>query len=98
MAEIYKYQAERDSAAVSWVSSDSHQVTFKLLCSLDAALYDQPLTVEMVLPRGWDRAKTSIVDSHGTALVAKPGMVEGVEGLRIDVPPREQVYTLRQAQ
>jgi len=54
MADIHKYQTERNSARLSLVKSDAASITFQLDCATDAMLYDQLLTLEVTLPASRD--------------------------------------------
>jgi hypothetical protein len=73
------------------VKSESRSLTFQLDCSTDASLYDQPLTLEAVLPQGWDAAVTTIRSEAGTAV---PAQAEGGRLLRFEVPPQRVTYII----
>jgi peptidoglycan/xylan/chitin deacetylase (PgdA/CDA1 family) len=95
MADIHKYQTERNAAKLTLLKSDARQISFQLSCATDPTLYDRPLTLEVAPPSGWNRQEIVIKDSHGMLLPARPGAVEGIDGLRFDVPAREGVFSIR---
>lgn len=94
MADIHKYQTERSSARITLLKSDAHSLVFRLDCATDATLYDQPLTLELVLPAAWDETKTSIRSEAGASVAAKPVVKGGVRLLRFEVVPLQAVYSI----
>lgn len=90
MADIYKYQTERSSTKLTLVKSDANSLTFQLDCATDAALYDQPLTLEVVPPA----AKVEIKDESGASIATQLIEVGGARLLRFDVPPRDAIYSI----
>lgn len=94
MADIHKYLTERDAARLSLIKSDAQQLSFRLSCATDAALYDQPLTVEMVVPPAWKLPDIVIKNAQGAVIPAVPGKIDGADALRFDVPPRDAEYSL----
>ncbi|WP_395746424.1 polysaccharide deacetylase family protein [Prosthecobacter sp.] len=94
MADIHQYMTERDAAKLALIKADAQQLSFKLTCATDAALYDQPLTIEMVLPPAWKLPNVSIKDAKGSVIPTMPGKLEGADALRFDVPPREAEYLI----
>jgi len=94
MADIHKYLTERDAAKLTLIKSDAQQLSFRLTCVTDAALYDQPLTVEMMVPPAWKLPMVVIKNAQGTVIPAIPGKFEGADALRFDVPPREVDYSI----
>jgi len=49
----HKYFTERQTAKVKTVSADANHIELELTCDADAALYDQPLTLQTDVPAGW---------------------------------------------
>lgn len=94
MADIHKYLTERDAAKLTLIKSDAQQLSFRLTCATDAALYDQPLTVEMTVPPAWKLPNVVIKNAQGAVISAMPGRLEGADALRFDVPPREADYSI----
>ena len=50
MADIHKYQTERNGSSLALVSSEPRRLAFRLSCLTDPELYDQPLTIEVMTP------------------------------------------------
>jgi hypothetical protein len=94
MADIYKYQTERNAAKLSVIESGAQQLSFELTCKTDRSLYDQPLTIEVAPPAAWNLSKIAIKDSQGAVVPATPGKSEGVTVLRFAVPPRDATYSI----
>ena len=94
MADIHKYQTERNAARLTLLKSDAKHLSFQLTCTTDPALYDQPLTIEVAPPPAWDRQKLVIKDAQGAVIPTKPGKVDGADALRFDVPPREGTFVI----
>lgn len=94
MADIHKYQTERNAARLTLVKSDAKSITFQLDCSVDATLYDQPLTIELTPPAAWNASRIAIRDAAGTPITTKPGSDGGRGLLRFEVPPRESTYSI----
>ncbi|MBO5109892.1 MAG: polysaccharide deacetylase family protein [Clostridia bacterium] len=64
--QMVKYVLEKENTVLAIKETDN-SVRITLSCSLDAALYDYPLTVKVALPAGW----TSITAESGTLLDIK---------------------------
>jgi hypothetical protein len=94
MADIHKYQTERNSAKLTLVKSGAKSLTLQLDCATDATLYDQPLTIEITLPAAWDAAKVAIKDEAGVAMSVQRVEASGRSLLRMEVPPRKAVYSI----
>jgi peptidoglycan/xylan/chitin deacetylase (PgdA/CDA1 family) len=94
MADIHKYQTERNAAKLALLKSDARSLSFRLTCATDPALYDQPLTMEVVPPAAWTLQKLVVKDAKGAPVATTPGTVEGAAALRFVVPPREADYTV----
>ncbi|MDZ4288716.1 MAG: polysaccharide deacetylase family protein [Prosthecobacter sp.] len=94
MADIYKYQTERNAAKLTLLTSDARHLTFQLTCPVDAALYDQPLTIEAAPPAAWASQKLLIKDSQGAALPTTPAQVENASALLFHVPPQDGTYSI----
>ena len=90
MADIYKYQTERNAAKITLVKSDPKSLTILLNSATDTTLYDQPLTLEITVPAAWDASKVVVKDSNGQRL---PTTADATV-LRCIVPPREGTYSV----
>lgn len=94
MADIHKYQTERDSAKLTLIESNKRHLRFQLACQTDPTLYDQPLTVEIVPPLSMHPDRLAIKNVQGNHIATRSGQVDGIAVLRFDVPPRGAVYAI----
>ncbi|MBM3334864.1 polysaccharide deacetylase family protein [Candidatus Sumerlaeota bacterium] len=94
MAEIHKYQIERDAAALTIVRSDARRLTFRLSCLTDPELYDQPLTIEATTPKSWLPHRIAVKDAHGKAISVRTARANGQTLLRFEVAPRAAAYII----
>jgi len=90
MADIHKYQTERNSARLSLVKSDAKSLVFQLDCATDAMLYDQLLTLEVSSPA----TKVVIKDEAGASITAQVIEVGGARLLRFEVPPQNATFSI----
>lgn len=60
MADVHKYQAERQSARLSIDVQPVRRVVVSLSCFTDPRLYDQPLTIVLGLPADWRTERVSV--------------------------------------
>jgi len=89
MADIHKYQAERSSAKLTLVKSDANRLAFQLDCATDVTLYDQPLTLEFILPKSWRNRQVILQDSKRDTV--KPAG----SPLRFEVPPVSSSFVIQ---
>lgn len=94
MADIHKYQIERDSARLTPMRSGATRLEFRVTCQADPGLYDQPLTLELTHPRALDVRRMTIKDARGQALPARAGEVADDTVLRFDVAPCDGSYSI----
>jgi hypothetical protein len=98
MADIHKYQTERQAAKLTVGGDRPGRVLLKLSCVTDAELYDQPLTIEVTLPPDWP-AEGVRATSVTTGEVAIPvTSVPQGGALRFHLPPITAEYVLERAQ
>lgn len=90
MADIFKYQTERNAAKIALVKSDPKSLSLRLNNTTDTTLYDQPLTLEITVPAAWDASKVVVKDSNGQRLHTTVSAAQ----LRCTVPPREGTYSI----
>lgn len=95
MADVYKYETERNASKLQLAKSGAREFSFQLSCPTDPKLYDQPLTIELIPPVEWNLQKLVIKDSQGAPVPVRPGVVEGVDALRFDVPPRDAAFLVQ---
>ncbi|MDI1315641.1 polysaccharide deacetylase family protein [Prosthecobacter sp.] len=94
MADIHKYQTERNAAKLQVIQSAPRKLSFELACSTDSALYDHPLTLELAIAPGMEATKMIIKDANQAVLPAQPGKIDGADALRFVVPPRTAAYSI----
>jgi peptidoglycan/xylan/chitin deacetylase (PgdA/CDA1 family) len=90
MADIHKYQTERNSAKLTLMKSEAKSLTFQFDCTTDAKLYDQPLTLEIRPPTVWDASKIIIKDASSQSLP----VTTAASWLRCVVPPRSAAFSV----
>lgn len=95
MADIYKYQTERNGSSLSVVQSDARHFAFRLSIQTDQELYDQPLTVEVLTPASRSLEGIAVQDAQGKAIALRKVQANGQTVLRLDVPPRTADYTIQ---
>lgn len=96
MADIYKYQTERNASRLALESSDARGLTFRLSCLTEPELYDQPLTIEVAPPQSWPSEQLVVKDAQGNAVAARVAEVRGQTVVRFDALPRAMVYTIEE--
>lgn len=94
MADIHKYQTERNASKLVLGQSDSSGLTFELICQTDATLFDQPLTIEASLPQALASRRIKVKDAQGNAIPLVTVGVEDPTALRFDVVPHNAVYSI----
>ncbi|CAN5898801.1 hypothetical protein BH11VER1_BH11VER1_29460 [soil metagenome] len=94
MADIHQYETERNATKLTLIKSDARQLNFQLTCATDGTLYDQPLTLEVAMPPGWNAQKVVVKDGNPNPLTTRLGKLEGNAVLRFDVPPRTAEYSI----
>jgi hypothetical protein len=90
IADIHKYQTERNASKLTLVKADERSLTFQLAVSTDATLYDQPLTLEIEPPALWNAQQVVMLDPQGTRI---PSDADGT--LRFIVPPHSSTFVVR---
>lgn len=94
MADIYKYQSQRNAAKLTRQPSDARHLSFQFTCLTDAALYDQPLTIEVTSARSLDAGRLQVKDAQGKAIPLRAASADGASVLRFDVAPRNAAYSI----
>jgi hypothetical protein len=94
MADIHKYQTERNGSALSLASSDPRRVTFRLSSQTDPDLYDHPLTLEVKVPAPWIPERIAAKDGHDKAVGLRRVQAKAETVLRLDVPARTAEYSI----
>ncbi len=94
MADIYKYETQRNASKLTLRQPDSRHLIFQLTCLTDAMLYDQPLTLEIVPPASLDASRITVRGGEGKVISLRVGRADDVRVLRFDVPPYDAVYSI----
>jgi hypothetical protein len=86
----HKYDAERKTAEVKILKKGDDRIQLALTCQADAKLYDQPLTLIVRVPAGWQKCAVAQGERKAT--------VEVVRGeARCDAVPGASPITLEAA-
>lgn len=94
MADIHKYQTERDTARLRLVKSGASSLLFQFDCATDPTLYDQPVTLEITPPAAWQAARVSVKDPSGSLLKVHRSESGGHPLLRLEIPPHDAGYSV----
>jgi len=94
MADIHKYQTERNASKLTLQPSGPKRLAFQITCQTDATLYDQPMTIEAQLPPSSNAGRVKIKDDRGNVIPSRVARTDGVTALRFDVAPRNAVYAM----
>lgn len=97
LADIHKYQSERDASRLRVRTSAPGRLVFELDCRTDAALYNQPLTLELTPPPSWPAGRLKVMEAQGEIIPLHPAKSAGTAVLRFDVPPRTAAYAIELA-
>ncbi|MGB3121348.1 MAG: polysaccharide deacetylase family protein [Verrucomicrobiales bacterium] len=90
MADIHKYQTERNASKLTVVKADERSLTFQLAVSTDASLYDQPLTLEVEPSPAWNAQQVILLDQQGTRIPSETG-----GALSFVIPPHASTFVVR---
>ena len=94
MADIHKYQTERNASKLKLQQSDPKRFTFEFICQTAATLFDQPLTIEVTHPQSLDANRLKVKDAQGNVIPLRAVPVEGASALRFEVTPHNAVYSI----
>jgi hypothetical protein len=94
MADIHKYTIERRGAKLEIENESERRIILKLSCTTKLDIYDQPLTIDLTLPRSWATDRVVVKNRKGQAFdIRKVSTSEGVV-MRFDVRPTDAEYTV----
>ena len=94
MADIYKYQTERSASKLTLLPSSAGDFSFRLACATDPALYDHPLTLEILPPPSINTNQLILRDEHKNSIPLRLERMAGVSVLRCKIAPRNAVYSI----
>jgi len=94
LADAYKYLTERRGAKLTLDKAGPRRLALRLHCTTDPTLFDQPLTVELHVPRRWAAHGVTVTDSTGRSVPTSEGRSPDHQTLavRFDVPPTDATY------
>lgn len=97
MADIHKYQTERQAAKLEIAAETASRERLKLSCFTDPELYDQRLTIEITLPPAWsaDQVKVSGIASSEATIAVVP--VAGGGAIRFHALPATAEYVVQRS-
>ncbi len=96
MADIHKYQTERLGAKLAIESKGARRALLRLSCSTDPGLYDQPLTIDVIIPKSWAPELVAIKGREGEAIKARRRSTSDGVVLGFGVPPTDAGYTIEE--
>lgn len=94
MADIYKYQTERNASKLKVRRSDPARLVLDLVCLTDATLFDQPLTVAVAQPQSPEADRLKVRDAQGNRIPLLATQVEGVSAMCFEAAPRTATYSI----
>ena len=97
MADIHKYATERRGARLEIENKTESRVILKLSCTTDLALYDQPLTIDVKLPKSWVTERVLVTNSNAQELNVRTVSASAGVVVRFDVGPTDAEYTIEKA-
>jgi hypothetical protein len=96
MADIHKYQTERDRAGLAIANKGSLGAALTLKCSTDPDLYDQYLTIQVALPSGWSSEEVTVRRVESGGVVSTDTASSGAI-IRFATPPINAAYILERS-
>lgn len=97
MADIHKYQTERQSAKLGIAAESAHRILLKLSCFSDPRLYDQRVTIEVALPPVWSADQVRVKGTVPGEAAASVAPVAGGKAIRFHVLPITAEYVIERA-
>ena len=94
MADIHKYQTERRGAKLAIQSQGTGRAILTLSCSTNPELYDQPLTIDLTLPKSEAIERVVVTDHAAKRIETRRAAVPDGVVLRFDVPSIDSEYTI----
>lgn len=98
LADAYKYRWERWAARLALKGESPARAQLILTFGTNPELYDQPLTIEVMLPPSWPTKQTRVKHAGTNRLAFRPASVNGRTVIRLDVAPIDGTYVIERAQ
>lgn len=97
MADIHKYQTERQAAKLEIAAETGRRVLLKLSCFSDPKLYDQRVTIEVALPPAWSADHVRVKGTAPGEATVSVAPVAGGKAIRFHVLPITAEYVVERA-
>lgn len=94
VAQMVKYREERRKATIAIKKVSPDKIQIELACGTEPELYDEPLTVQVTLPEGWDAKRANVKHASGKNLTVRPVPSAGANVIRFETPPVGSTITL----
>lgn len=94
MADIYKYQTERQATTLRIRAESPRRALLAVSCFTDPKLYDQPLTIELTLPPTWTQGEVKVKQVTPRELSVPPVAAPDAKTVRFSVPPIHATYAI----
>ena len=94
MADIHKYQTQRRRAKLAIENNGPSRVSLRLSCSTNPELYDQPLTIEVTLPKSWLANRVMVKNAQDKAIATRSSQTDGRTLLLFEAAPRNTLYSI----
>ena len=95
MADIFMYYTERESAKLTMTRLAERKLQIVLSCMTDKKLYEQPLTLQLTLPKAWSPETVQVTDGSGNRLETRLVEARGRRIVRFEVDPVGSTFTVR---
>jgi hypothetical protein len=94
MADIHKYETERRGARLEIENKTESRIILKLSCTTDPVLYDQPLTIDVTLPKSWATERVLVTNVNTEELDVRRVSTSASVVLQFDSRPTDAAYTI----
>lgn len=94
MADIHKYQAERNATRLTLEESDEKSLRFRMTCATDPSLHDHPLTLELHLPAAWNERKVLVKNARGEIIPLRQDKTGNRQVRLFDAPPVQATFLI----
>lgn len=94
MADIYKYQTQRRAAQLALRNEGPHRATLEVSCQTDPELFDQPLTIELIVPEPWSGTSPTVRDAQGKEVPTRTAHTSERATVRFEVASIGATYAI----
>lgn len=96
MADIYKFQTERRGASLEIENLSESRTLLRLSCATDPLLYDQPLTIDVSIPKSWATERVVVTNHKANRVDARTVATLAGVVLRFNVRPAAAEFTIEE--